>query len=248
MPVTRLPVPSSRTLRWLTNVVIGLAVVAFGVIMWTLVSLRGQVDAQQHDLHRADTARRDLAAAVDKQQAALEKANRRLVDAGKPPVTPPPTPSVVTGPQGVQGVPGPPPTSAAVLQAVTLYCAVHSCSEPPSDPQVAAAVAGYCANGRCQGAAGPQGATGAQGPQGPGPTETQIAAAVANYCSTSDRCRGTKGDPGEDGQDGTAVPGDYTCESGQYVTGFAVASNGAVSLHCAGLLPPGQAKPSDGTP
>jgi hypothetical protein len=63
-------------------------------------------------------------------------------------------------------------------------------------------------------------------------------------------CRGPQGEPGADGKDGadgedgvdgkdgTARPGTYACPEGQFATGFAIATDGAVTLTCADLITP----------
>lgn len=58
---------------------------------------------------------------------------------------------------------------------------------PPSDAQVANAVALYCSGGRCDGADA---------------TQSQVASAVAMYCDNRGQCRGPSGADGVDGQDG----------------------------------------------
>lgn len=248
--MVRGPVPSSRSLRWLTNVVIVLAVVAFALIVWTLVSLRGQVAEQSVDLHRADTARRSLADAVAKQGAALDKANQRLVNAGKQPVPTPPTPAAAPtvtepGPAGATGPQGP---------------------VGPQGPQGLMGLIGLTGPQGKTGPAGAAGPTGPTGQQGPPPSDDQVSAAVRAYCATHDACAGPsgpmgpKGDTGAAGKDGvdgkdgatgpagpkgdpgTATPGTYACDSGQYVTGITIADDGTLTLTCAGLLPPGQSQ------
>jgi hypothetical protein len=57
-------------------------------------------------------------------------------------------------------------------------------------------------------------------------------------------CRGPQGDAGVDGKDGadgrpgTAKPGTYSCPDGEYVGGFTVADDGAVTLSCRAPTPP----------
>lgn len=78
--------------------------------------------------------------------------------------------------------------------------------------------AGAAGSSGAQGATGATGADGAQGPQGePGPAGPQ----------------GEPGPAGPAGAAGTAQPGTYACPDGQYLTGFGVASDGAVTLTCA---------------
>jgi hypothetical protein len=101
------------------------------------------------------------------------------------------------GRAGGQGVRGPGPTSQQIEQAVSNYCNANPCGRPPtidqvleglqrcsegggcrgsdgkdapppSDMQILAGVAAYCAaHGACAGAQGIPGADGGQGPEGP---------------------------------------------------------------------------------
>lgn len=248
------PVPSSRTLRVLTDVVLVLAVAAFGVIVWTLVSLRGQVSDQAVDLHHSDTARHQLAEAVAKQQAALDKANQRLVQAGKPPVPTPPAPAptqtvTVPGPAGATGAQGPRGFSCVEVLGV-------AACRGPQGPSGEVGVAGPA------GKDGATGATGPTGPQGPPPSDDQVAAAVRFYCASHDDCTGPAGEkgdagpkgdtgatgqPGPAGKDGTAQPGTYSCPDGDYMTGFTVAADGSVTVSCAAGFP-GNASGQGATP
>lgn len=77
-----------------------------------------------------------------------------------------PGPPGPTGPAGPQGQQGDGPTPEQVAAAVAAYCAGGRCAAPPSDPQVTAAVVAYCSAGRCTGATGSTGSTGATGATG----------------------------------------------------------------------------------
>jgi hypothetical protein len=63
---------------------------------------------------------------------------------------------------------------------------------------------------------------------------------------------GADGAPGADGQDGadgapgTALPGTYACPDDEYVAGFTVANDGAVTLSCRSLAPPPVIDPPNG--
>lgn len=89
------------------------------------------------------------------------------------------------------------------------------------------------------GPAGPQGATGAEGQAGPaGPRGEPGPQGI----------QGPQGEPGADstvpgpqgarGPQGTAQPGTYACPDGEYVSGFTVDAEGAVTLTCKSLTPP----------
>jgi hypothetical protein len=182
------------------------------VLAWTLVVLLALLLAGWLvvTVVRQSNAIRDAETTNAAQDKALAEANRRLTNAGQPPV---PTPS--PGPAGLPGQPGPqgpPPTNTQVLQAVVNYCASGACTRQPTARQVAAAVAAYCeARSDCRGrpgahgdtgTAGQPGSKGAQGAPGPGPTADQIVAAVNDYCATRDNCRGPAGPAGPAGADG----------------------------------------------
>jgi len=162
---------------------------------------------------------------LQRQAAAILKANDRLRKAGEKPVKVPVVTSV--GPAGPAGRRGPGPTQSQVVQAVFSYCAATgSCQgQVPTQSQVQAAVRTYCSSGRCRGptgGVGPMGAPGAQGQTGtPGTdgqngqagqnaTDAQVASAVATYCGDHD-CRGPKGDTGDTGAPGRdAFPFTFT--------------------------------------
>jgi hypothetical protein len=46
------------------------------------------------------------------------------------------------------------------------------------------------------------------------------------------------GPQGIRGPEGTARPGDYACADGEYMTGFTIDAEGAVTLACQSLVPP----------
>lgn len=148
---------------------------------------------------------------------ALDQQRGQAIDAGQTPVVPPADeiredPEVVEVP-GPQGEPGPGPTDEQIAAAVARWCAQFGCSRGPTPAQVAAAVAQFCdANGECRGPAGDDGEPGRPGQPGadaPPITDEEIDAAVARWCGARDECRGpagADGAPGEDGQD-SQVPG-----------------------------------------
>ena len=77
------------------------------------------------------------------------------------------------GPPGARGADGRPPTQAEIADAVAAYCASGACKPPGvSRDDVLAAVTSYCAERTCRGPAGSDGkdgkdgANGAQGAQG----------------------------------------------------------------------------------
>lgn len=160
------------------------------------------------DLDDANAERAQIKADLLEQRSAFAEANRRLVEAGERPVTPP-----LIGPQGLPGTAGRPPTSAEIRDAVDAYCAGGKCRGPAGGgvtrSEVAAAVSAFCdARGECRGPRGGAGSDGADGtdgttgPQGPPPTDAQVSAAVAAFCADG-RCRGAVGPQGPAGAPGT---------------------------------------------
>lgn len=246
----RMPTPSRRAIRWTWYVAVVLAALIVAWLVVAVVHLSHEANASAHRLDTARSARTTLRGDLDAQSKALAQANRRLRHAGEPQVAVPPTTGPpISGPQGEPGPRGPGPSNAQIAQAVASYCAATgACAgRGPTTAQVAAAVATYCtANGDCR---GPQGDTGkpgrsVTGPKGevgaagPPPTSGQVADAVAAYCADG-RCRGAQGEPGPagpPGKDGTARPGSYACPDRQYVTGFTIAPDGAVTLACNSFL------------
>jgi hypothetical protein len=130
-----------------------------------------------------------------------------------------------TGAQGIQGRTGPGPTAA----------------------QIAAAVDDWCSAGMCRGEAGDRGQAGVDstvaGPQG--------SQGEPGQDSTVPGPAGPAGQDGEDGADstipgpqgirgpqGTAKPGTYACPDGEFMTGFTVDPDGAVTLACQDPIPP----------
>lgn len=97
----------------------------------------------------------------------------------------------------------------------------------PRGPQGATGAPGAAGSQGEPGPTGPQGETGTQGIQGPtgltGP---------AGADST------IPGPQGPRGPQGTARPGTYTCPDGEYVGGFTISVEGAVTLSCKPLAPP----------
>ncbi|MDR7385198.1 hypothetical protein [Promicromonospora iranensis] len=97
----------------------------------------------------------------------------------------------------------------------------------PRGPEGIAGPAGEPGMDGATGPGGPPGPPGAQGPAGPpGPTGPPGADST------------TPGPRGARGPQGTARPGTYTCPDGEYVGGFTVADDGAVTLACRSLTPP----------
>ena len=160
-----------RVARWL------LLAALFGLIGFGMASLADRIDAQQ--------------ATNQAQDAALDEANRRLVEAGEQPV---PTP-----PPGPPGEAGPGPSDEQVASAVATLCATTGICKPTA-AQIAYATATWCAvHGDC---------IGDRGQVGPAPTPAQLLAASRTYCAAHGECRGAtgqkgdKGDTGDTGQQG----------------------------------------------
>ena len=83
------------------------------------------------------------------------------------------------------------------------------------------------------GAAGREGASGKDGPEGPVGAQGQPG---QDGAQGPEGPQGLPGQDGKDGDPGTARPGTYSCPDGQYVGGFTVADDGAVTLDCRALL------------
>jgi len=142
-------VPSRRILAVVTGVavacVLGLMVLLIAVAVMQSDQLE---EAAENDREsRADRA--ELHAAVDELAGALAKANDRLIDAGRQPVTEP-APPVVAGPAGEQGEVG------------------------PAGPRGPVGARGPAGKRGVPGEPGEDGAVGPAGPQGPaGPAGAQ---------------------------------------------------------------------------
>lgn len=203
----RAPVPSRRVVSGMTTGLVML--VALGVI--GLVAAAIWLVVRVNDMQATNTA----------QDAAIREANERLVDAGEPPVTVPPTPSEPeqgepgetgeagpAGPAGPRGLPGVDGTDGQDgKRGPRGFTGIDGTQGPPG----------------ADGATGPQGAQGPQGPKGeagpPGPA-------------------GEQGPQGATGPAGTANPGTYNCGDGQVLIGFTVNGDGGVSLNCHSSVPP----------
>jgi len=156
-------------------------------VAWTLVALLTVALALWLivTVVRQSNEIRETQAVNEAQDSALAEANRRLAEAGEPPVaTPGPGPAGEPGQVGPQGPAGPPgprglagPVGARGLQGIR-----GALGEPGAEGATGAAGATGA-----QGPAGPQGETGEQGPQGPaGPA-------------------GADGTDGQDGKDGQSA-------------------------------------------
>lgn len=100
--------------------------------------------------------------------------------------------------EGKQGKPGRPPTDAEIALAVASYCSGRVCA--PSEAEIAASLRAYCdARDDCLGERGRDGDDGADGRP---PTRAEIDAGVARYCAERNECRGADGQDGTDGTDG----------------------------------------------
>lgn len=175
----RLPVPSDRSLRWMKWI----------VTLCLLIAMVGLVVAFFHISSRLDESTSDVDALADynasqdstiaAQQTALDRANKRLREAGKAPVEVPDQPEPIPGPAGEPGADGDPgprgPAGADGVSIVGPRGPVGPAGEtgpPGSDglPGKAGAPgpAGPAgAAGKDSTVAGPKGETGARGEQGP---------------------------------------------------------------------------------
>lgn len=201
-----------------------------------------------------DTELQRQAAEIAALEAGMEEANARLEAEGEQPV---PVPSVEPGgnpqepPQIILGAPGPEgdqgPPGARGPQGRT---------GPPGEIGPPGPVGP-------RGVKGDTGDVGATGAPGRGIQSMQCATGgwIITYSDSLTEpdpgpCRGPQGEvgppgpqgvhgeqgpqgaPGEQGPQGTAKPGDYACPDGEHMTGFTVATDGAVTLACKDTTPP----------
>lgn len=217
----RFPVPSTRTLAVLAWVV-GLLVL--GLVAYLLLSLSrlgGDYDQleERADTGRADRA--DLREDLTEQQAALDKANRRLINAGEQPVTEPDLPQ-----QGEQGLPGLRGLSCVEELGLT------ACQGPRGATGRQGKGGQDGEDGRT--VVGPQGEPGESvtGPQGP-PGES-ITGPPGPKGDTGPA--GANGAPGKDGRGITAV----RCVDGVFVVDYSDGTSQTVEGSQCTVLPPGQ--------
>lgn len=225
--------------------VVKLAVVAAGLVSvmfiawlgWTILHLGGKVEDTSDTLTSAEIERNILASRVEELEtdvaaydAATRKANRRLVDAGKKPVTVPSQPVAVPVVSGEPVL-----TAAGVLtmiqsevastrgtltqsqrDAIVSAAAVRAARSLPdralSDTELRALVRREVARIPVP-VAGPAGAPGRDGRP---PTQDELTAALAALCGGS--CRGADGPSGPDGERGEQGPRGDTGADGRGVT------------------------------
>lgn len=201
---------------------------------------------------KAEAANQTAAAAA----SAAAEANRRLAAAGKPTVPiptvtlSPPPPAITEGLNGQQllavrslienALAGYKPvmSDAQIKQAATVAASLvpkpkdgHTPTAAELAPLIAAAHTAYCADGRCEGKAGPTGpvgpsgapgAAGSPGADAPPVTDEQlkplIVAALNAYCETQPggTCEGLKGDTGPRGEQGKNFAGMDCMDDGRW--------------------------------
>jgi hypothetical protein len=198
-PVTvldRLPVPSPRAVHRL-GVVVGVLALVTGIGLVVSVVVLAE------RFHAYSDTTKDLRDTVTQMQAtnvaqdqALKEANRRLAQAGQPPVPVPEAPTPEPGAQGDQGPRG------------------ETGPQGPAGPPGPAGPQGSTGKRGPRGFTGldgPVGSTGNPGPRGeqgpPGPKGDQGPAGA-------DGQPGPKGDPGDPGPQGPAGPAGPTCPDG----------------------------------
>lgn len=153
-------------------------VVAFSLVGWALAAL---AERQAHLVEREER----LSGALAEQRATSEILARQVRRLGGRPIVPEAAPGP-QGVQGVQGIPGP-------------------AGPPPSLTQVIAALADYCADGRCRGPAGEDGRDGKPGPRGfPGDDGATGAQGEPGESVTGPP--GPQGEPGPRGETGATGP------------------------------------------
>lgn len=186
------------------------------VLVWLVVSVIVLV-IKYNDF--GDTVT-DLRSALQQQQStntaqdeALKEANRRLAEAGQPPVSVPPSPAEpgatgATGQQGPRGYPG--PQGATGATGATGPAGARG-------PRGLTGATGATGNQGVAGPPGPQGPTGEPGHDGKDGAAGE---------------RGPQGEQGPAGPPGSVTPGDYLCADGQVMTGFSVHADGSANVVC----------------
>lgn len=196
MRIPRIPVPSDRSLRWMKWVVVLSVLTAVIGLVIAFAQISSRLDDSTDDVNALADYNALQDATIAAQQAALDRANERLREAGRDPVPLPDAPEPAVGPagevgpggpQGPQGPRGPKGergprgfdgTDSTVPgpRGVRGEAGADSTTPGPAGPQGA------------RGDTGPAGKDGAQGPRGEvGPP-------------------GPQGDPGRQGDPGPAGP------------------------------------------
>lgn len=161
-------VPSERAVRVVWYVA---ALLLVGLVLW----LAWMVAHTNDRLADAETKRVSLEEAATRNAAAVSTLSAQVEALGGKPVVDvddlPVGPQGETGEQGERGEtgePGPPPSAAQIDAALARYCAQGRCDgDAPTASQVSAAVTTYCdARGECRGEAGRAGANGRPGANG----------------------------------------------------------------------------------
>jgi hypothetical protein len=167
-----------------------LLAILVALLLWFLISRISTASSQLNGLRTQQTGQ---AKTISDLGAALGTAEQQLTQHGIKPLPPPPG---VIIQQGTAGPPGPGPSDAQVLVAVTQYLTAHPLptAPPPTDAQIAAVVAAYLK-------ANPV-APGKDGAPGPGPTDAQVATAVAAYLAANPPPTGPQGVAGQPGAAG----------------------------------------------
>lgn len=200
-------VPSDEALRRGKWTVIVLFVAVLLVAVWAVLWLAHENDILDERDRQSLSDREDLRRDLNAEQAAREALEEQIRQLGERPVV---EPEDVPDDAQVVIVPG--PRGPSCIEAI-----------------------GYA---RCRGDRGPGGREGDAGTPGR-PGEPGATGATGQPGAKGDRGDvGPKGDTGPQGErgpagaPGTAQPGSYACPSGQYVEGFSVGADGAVSLTC----------------
>lgn len=185
--------------------VIAAVISAVGALALGAIFLITRADLRTDVEALARQSASNAAVAEDNAQAADALADQ-VRSLGQTPVV---EPDRLPEPDQVRRAPG--PTQAQIAAAVAAYCAEGRCAAPgPTPEQVAAAVEAYCAGNRCRGEQGDE------GQDAEGPTAADIANAVATYCADRDQCSGDDGTDGADGAPGRPPAGwSYTDGDGR---------------------------------
>lgn len=177
----------------LIAVLLGAGFLLLGAFMLERLSAAGD----QLDGLRAQQT--DQSKIIGNLSSGLTTAEQQLAQHGIKPLPPPPAQIIQ---QGAVGPPGPGPSDAQVLEAVTQYLTAHPLptAPPPGPQEIAATVAEYLK-------ANPV-LPGKDGAPGLGASDGQVANAVATYLEVHPPADGTPGPAGPSGPSGPAGIGE----------------------------------------
>ena len=174
-------------IRWM-SVVTGVLGLGFILLGWYLINRLTAAAGELDTLRAQQTSQSKV---ISDLSLGLSAAEQQLTQHGIRPLPPPPQTIIE---QGAAGPPGPGPSDAQVLTAVTAYLQGHPvpAGPGPTAAAVAAAVSAYL--------------TANPPSPGPGPSEAQVADAVTTYLAAHPAPAGPTGAAGPAGPAGDAGP------------------------------------------